>query len=298
MKRIWIYTGVTLAMLFWSLSFVGYKEAFEHFGPMSLIFSRMMISAVFLTVVMKVTRAAEKIDREDYKRFMLMALFEPLLYFLAESYGMKLVSATTGSIIVSTIPLLAPVAAWLLFRDRVGWLKVAGIAVSFIGVLLVLVGKDLSLEASPKGVSLMFLAVLSAVFYSLIISKLATKYKPLTIVQIQSILGAILFFPIFLFTDLKPTLHMDLTWDAALPVIFLGIFPSSISFIFFTTAVREIGITRANVFTNFIPVFTALISWYYLNESFTGTKLLGIPVVLAGLMLAQFSWKKKSLLQG
>ena len=91
---------------------------------------------------------------------------------------------------------------------------------------------------------------------------------------------------------------MDLTWDAALPVIFLGIFPSSISFIFFTTAVREIGITRANVFTNFIPVFTALISWYYLNESFTGTKLLGIPVVLAGLMLAQFSWKKKSLLQG
>jgi drug/metabolite transporter (DMT)-like permease len=180
----------------------------------------------------------------------------------------------------------------------VGRLKVAGIAVRFIGVLLVLVGKDLSLEASPKGVSLMFLAVLSAVFYSLIISKLATKYKPLTIVQIQSILGAILFFPIFLFTDLKPTLHMDLTWDAALPVIFLGIFPSSISFIFFTTAVREIGITRANVFTNFIPVFTALISWYYLNESFTGTKLLGIPVVLAGLMLAQFSWKKKSLLQG
>jgi drug/metabolite transporter (DMT)-like permease len=284
-----------MAMLFWSLSFVGYKVAYEYFGPMALIFLRMVISALFLTLVIRLTGSGQKINRKDYSQFMLMAVFEPLLYFLGESYGMKLVTPTTGAVIVSTIPLLAPVAAWLIFRENISWIKVAGIAVSFTGVLLVLLGKDLSLAASPTGVALMMLAVLSAVCYSLIIAKLAVKYKPLTIVQIQSILGALLFLPIFLLTDLKETIRMTPSWNSVLPLLFLGIFPSSLSFIFFTTAVREIGITRANVFTNFIPVFTAIFSFLIWGETFTGNKLLGIPVVLAGLMLAQLSLKKKSL---
>lgn len=295
MKRFWVYSGITLAMLFWSLSFVGYKVAYEYFEPMALIFLRMVISAIFLTLVIKLSGSSQKINRKDYGQFMLMAIFEPLLYFLGESYGMKLVTPTTGAVIVSTIPLLAPVAARLIFRERISWIKVAGIAVSFTGVLLVLLGKDLSLAASPTGVALMMVAVLSAVSYSLIIAKLAIKYKPLTIVQIQSTLGALLFLPIFLLTDLKETIQIHPSWEAILPLLFLGIFPSSISFIFFTAAVREIGITRANVFTNFIPVFTAIFSFFIWGETFTGTKLLGIPVVLAGLMLAQLTLKKKNL---
>lgn len=280
-------------MLFWSLSFVGYKIAYEYFEPMALIFFRMVISATFLSIVIRLSGASQKVDRKDYGQFMLMAIFEPLLYFLGESYGMKLVTPTTGAVIVSLIPLLTPVAAWLIFRDKISWIKVAGIAVSFTGVLLVLLGKDLSLAASPTGVALMMVAVLSAVSYSLIIARLAAKYQPLTIVRIQSFLGALLFLPIFLLTDLKATLDMQLTWEPVLPLLFLGIFPSSLSFIFFTAAIREIGITRANVFTNFIPVFTALFSFLLWGETFTGTKLLGIPVVLSGLMLAQLSLKKK-----
>ncbi len=281
-------------MLFWSLSFVGYKIAYQYFEPMALIFFRMVISATFLTIVIKLMGAQQKIDRKDYGQFMLMAIFEPLLYFLGESYGMKLVTPTTGAVIVSTIPLLAPIAAWMIFRDKISWIKVAGIAVSFTGVLLVLLGKDLSLAASPAGVALMMVATLSAVSYSLIIAKLAAKYKPLTIVRVQSTLGALLFLPIFLSADLKATMNMHISWDAILPLLFLGIFPSSVSFIFFTAAIREIGITRANVFTNFIPVFTAVFSFLIWGETFTGTKLLGIPVVLTGLMLAQLTLKKNA----
>jgi len=282
-------------MIFWSLSFVGYKVAYMYFEPMALIFLRMLISAIFLTLVIKLTGAAQKIDRKDYGQFLLMAIFEPLLYFLGESYGMKLLTPTTGAVIVSIIPLLTPVAAWLIFREKISWIKVAGIAVSFTGVVLVLLGKDLSLMVKPAGVALMMVAVLSAVCYSILIAKLAKKYKPLTIVQIQSILGALLFLPIFLFTDLKETIQIHPTWEAILPLIFLGIFPSSISFIFFTAAVREIGITRANVFTNFIPVCTAIFSFFILSEPFTGIKMLGIPIVLTGLMLAQLTLKKKNL---
>jgi len=293
MKRFWIYSGITLAMVFWALSFIWYKFAYEYFAPMALIFFRLVISAIFLTLVIRLSSASEKIHRQDLSQFFLLAVFEPLLYFLGESYGMQLVTPTTGAIIVSLIPLLTPVAAWLIFREKISWIKIAGLTISFIGVLLVLLGKDLSLAASPIGVALMMVAVLAAVCYSLLISRLAVKYQPLTIVRMQSTLGALYFLPIFLFTDFQRTLHVQLTWQAAWPVLCLGILPSSLSFIFFTAAVREIGITRANVFNNFIPVFTAIFSFFILGEVFTGTKLLGIPIVFAGLMLAQYSLKKK-----
>lgn len=288
-----MYGGITLSMLFWSLSFVGYKVAYRYFEPMALIFLRMVLASLFLYLLIRITGQVEKIRREDYGRFLLLAFFEPLLYFLGESYGMKLVSSTTGAVIVSTIPLFTPLAAWILFRERISLTKASGILLSFSGVVLVLVGRDLTLNAPPAGVALMFLAVFSAVAYTGVIVDLTKRYNSITIILMQSVIGAVYFLPIFLFTDLDHTLTIDLSWEVVLPLLFLAIFPSSLSFIFYTRAIREIGITRANVFTNFIPVFTALFSFLILNESFTGGKILGIPLVLAGLMLTQVSFKKK-----
>jgi len=293
-NRIWIYGGITLSMVFWGLSFIGYKVAYLYFEPMALVFFRMVLASLFLYLLIHLTRQTEKIHRRDWGKFLLMALFEPLLYFLGESYGMTLVSATTGSVIVSTIPLLTPIAAYILWREKITWIKVAGIIISFAGVCMVLIGKGFELTAPPLGVALMFLAVFSAVAYTGVIVDLTRKYNSITIILVQSFLGAIYFLPIFLLTDLKEALAMQFSWEALLPLLFLAIFPSSLSFIFYTRAIREIGITRANVFTNFVPVFTAVFSFLILGESFTGGKIIGIPVVLAGLLLTQLRLKKKA----
>lgn len=292
-KRALTYGGITLSMLFWAGSFIGYKVAYRYFEPMALIFFRMVLASIFLYLLIRLTGHSEKIRRQDWGAFLLLALFEPLLYFLGESYGMTMVSATTGSVIVTTIPLFTPFAAYLLWRERITWIKAAGIVISFAGVCMVLLGKGFRLTAPPAGVALMFMAVFSAVAYTGVIVNLAKKYKPITIIWVQSFLGAVYFLPIFLLTDLKETLAMHFDWEVVLPLLFLAIFPSSLSFIFYTHAIREIGITRANVFTNFIPVFTAVLSFMILDETLTGNKIIGIPVVLAGLMMTQISLKKK-----
>jgi drug/metabolite transporter (DMT)-like permease len=291
-KRPLTYGGIILANLFWALSFVGYKVAYKYFEPMALIFLRMVIASAFLYLIIRLTGKVEKIRSEDRGRFLVLALLEPLLYFLGESYGMKLVSSTTGAVIVSTIPLLTPIAAWFLLREKVGWIKLAGIFMSFIGVCFVLIGKGFTLNAPPLGILLMFVAVISAVLYTGVINYLAWRYKSLTIILMQSFLGAIYFLPIFLLTDLKETLAIQPSWEAVLPLLFLSIFPSSLSFILYTKSIREIGITRTNVFANFIPVFTAIFSYFILRESFTAAKIIGIPLVLAGLFLAQIRIRK------
>jgi drug/metabolite transporter (DMT)-like permease len=72
-----------------------------------------------------------------------------------------------------------------------------------------------------------------------------------------------------------------------LPVIKLAVFGSLLAFVLFIDAIRVIGVTRANVFINLIPVLTAIFSYFILNEQFSVIRIAGVIIVIAGLILSQ-----------
>lgn len=274
-------------MLFWSASFIWYKEAYVYLGPITLIFFRMIVASIFLFGLSAALKQLERIKRKDIKYFILLAFIEPLLYFLGESHGMMLVSSTLGSVIISTIPLFTPFAALLFYREKISWIKLAGVSISFAGVLIVVIGKGFQLIAPIEGIALMFLAVFAAVGHSIMIVFLIPKYKVFTIILAQSFVGALYFLPIFIFTELGDIRLIQWDWAVIAPIIKLGIFPSSLSFILYIRTVRSLGITRTNVFISFIPVFTAIMAYFILEEEMTPGKILGILIVLTGLLVTQ-----------
>lgn len=294
--KIKTYTEISLAMVFWAASFIWYKEAYLYLGPMTLIFIRLIVSSVFLFSLMAILKRLEMVKTKDIPIFLLLALVEPLLYFLGESYGMQIVSSTVGSVIISTIPLFTPFAALIFYKEKISWYKMAGITISFFGVLLVIMGKGFQLIAPVEGIALMFLAVISAVCHSVIIAYLLPRYRILTIILGQSALGVLYFLPIFLLTEWELAKEINWSWTVIEPIIKLGVFPSSLSFIFYARTVRILGITRTNVFINFIPIFTAFMSFYLLNEEMSLGKIIGILVVISGLLFAQSEGLRKSTL--
>jgi drug/metabolite transporter (DMT)-like permease len=236
----------------------------------------------------------QKIKKKDLKWFFLLTLFEPLLYFLGETFGLKLVSSTLGSVFISTIPLFVPMAAWLVYREKVSILTLAGIIISVIGVLFVIMEKNLSFEASVPGILLIFVAVFTAVGYSMVIRHLANDYSPVTIVTWQNIFGLIAFIPIFYFTEFPDLQWSAYTSEIITNIIILGIFPSSLSYMFFTYAVREIGVNKASVFSNMIPVLTAIFAYFILDESLPFVKIIGIIIVIFALTLSQLDNFRKT----
>ena len=74
-------------------------------------------------------------------------------------------------------------------------------------------------------------------------------------------------------------------------LLMLAVFASSGAYLLYIIVIREIGITRANIFTNLIPLITAVLSYYILNEVFELKKVLGIIVVLAGVFISQIYYK-------
>jgi len=282
-----VYLFAVLSMLFWGLSFVWFKIVVEWYEPITIIFLRLIISGSLLLLYMLVTRSWQTVKRKHLKYFLLLSLAQPLCYFLGESFGLKLVSSTMASVIIATIPLFTPFAAYYMVREKVTLPIILGIVFSFFGILMMLFNPDFSLNAAPKGVLLLFLAVFAAVAYSVIIRKISHEYNPVTIITHQNLIGAIYFLPLFLIFDFQHFITVTPTRELILAMLQLSVFASTLAYVFYITAIKGIGMLKANVFTNLIPVFTGIFSFFILDEKFTALKIAGMIMVMFGVLVSQ-----------
>ncbi len=293
-KKWLVYLALILAMIFWAFSFVWVKEVYLVYGPLTTVLFRLVIASVLLLAFALLSGKIVKIERRDYGTFVLLSFFEPFLYFMGESYGLMYVSSTVGAIIVATIPLFSPIAASRFHGEKLSIRTFLGILLSFFGVSIVVLDNSFNLTASPLGIALEFLAVLSAIGYIVVLKKLAEKYNPTSIITYQNILGIIYFLPLWLAFEYRDFTTVPFDFPAFAGILKLSLFASCIAFIFYAHSVKKLGINSVNIFINIIPVFTAIFAWYILDEPLTLRKFIGIAVVITGLLLAQVKLKKRA----
>jgi drug/metabolite transporter (DMT)-like permease len=282
-------------MIFWSFSFIWFKVANETFRPLTIVFFRLVLAVILLTFFIFLSGNYVKIKKGDKKLFFLLSVFEPFLYFLGESSGLTYVSATVGSVIISTIPVVATLGAWLILRERLRIINYAGILISFIGILVFVLNKNGGISFNIKGLGLLSIAVFSAVGYNLTLSRLIGSYSPVFIVYIQNIIGSLLFLPIFLTTEFHHFIYTSFPFTDFLPIIELSVFASCGAFILFAWSVKNMGISRANVFTNFIPILTAFFSFIILGDKLSLQNITGMLIVITGIFLSQINGRQKSI---
>ncbi len=283
------YIAVSLAMIFWSFTFIWYKIVYQFYNPITTVFFRLIISSIFLFALMYPLKKIEKIRKGDFKYFLLVSVFNPFLYFIGESYGVKLVSSTLSAVIIATIPLFTSFASSFFLNEKITRMNLMGIVFSIIGVSFIIFEKNEGLTVSPLGITMLMLAVVAAIGYSMVIKKLSDKYNSISIVTYHNFIGIFLFAPLFFIFDFNDFKQTGLSPDAWIPLLELAFFGSSFAFIFFTFAIKRIGVGKANAFTNLIPVLTAIIAFVVLGEIINITKIFGISLVIGGLFLSQIS---------
>ena len=147
---------------------------------------------------------------------------------------------------------------------------------------------------SPWGVLLSVITVSMSVGYTIILRRIPTRYSSLSIVFYVQSLALLLFYLLWggmqLLSPSTPELLNLSTPEllkAGLSVTYLAVFASVVAFILFCYTVREIGVTRANVFNNVRPVFTAILMWLLFDEMLPVWKLVGMVVIIIGLFVSQ-----------
>lgn len=292
-NKTWIpYGAALLSMIFWSFSFVWVKVVYEAYGPLTTVLFRLLISSGLLLVFTVLTRKLQRIKSGDLKYFVLLAFFEPFLYFMGESYGLKYVSSTVASVIVATIPLFSPIVAWYFYKEKLSRTNLFGLVITFLGVSLVVLDTSFNFTASPLGVALEFFAVFGAVGYSSVLKGISHRYNTFTIITYQNLIGAVFFLPLWLGFEMNDFSHIPFNAKAFWAIIKLAIFASTFAFILFTYSIRNIGINKSNIFINVIPVFVAVFAFFILGDQLNFHQMIGIAIVISGLFLAQINWKR------
>lgn len=288
------YIAILFSMAFFAFSYVWFKIANEAYRPLTIVFFRLATAVIVLSLYLYLTHRFQKIKKEDRIYFFFIALFEPFLYFIFESHGLTLVSSTVASVLIATIPIFTAIGALVFFREKLNLFNYTGIIISFAGILIFIIAGKSNLSFNLKGIMLMLFAVLCATGYSLILRKLANTYRPVYIVNVQNIIGLSLFLPVFLISEGRYIPDMVFDPKAAIAVAQLAVFASCGAFILFGYTVKIIGVTRANLFANIIPVLTAVFAYYTIGELITIEKFTGIIIMITGLYMAQirFSYSK------
>ena len=290
--------SVVFAMLCWAGAGIAVKEALVVFSPLTLIVLRFSLAILLMLLVGLLFRGHEvlglqRVEKRDIPLFVLGGLFQPFLYFIFETYTYQsFASPTIAEAMLSTQPIMAPILAFIILREKVTRNNVVGILLSTVGMLLLLlVGANNFALGNPWGVLLAIVTVSMSVGYTIILRRIPTRYSSLSIVFYVQLVALILFYAVWGVFDrqsLQDTIApLSADLSSVIAVGYLAVFASVTAFILFCYTVRQIGVTRANVFNNVRPVFTALLMWVIFDEQLPIWKWVGIIVIVIGLFISQ-----------
>ena len=284
------YILTTISVVLWGLSFVWTNDILSHnVPPFTFLFVRLALAGTILLCYARITGKLQKVKTKDVKYMFLMAFFEPFIYFIGETYGMKYTgSAVLAAVIIAIIPVTCLFAEKMLYKVPYTAFKIIGTAITIPGIVMVVMkGGDTGSVDHFYGIALLFLAVAGATGYAAVVKKLSGIYNPTTITTYQFLIGALLFLPFFLGFGLDGLNSTFFSMEVIVPLLSLAILCSCVAFLFWVTSIANLGMMKANVFSALIPAVSALGAAAMGQENITVMSLIGISVVIAGVIIAQ-----------
>jgi drug/metabolite transporter (DMT)-like permease len=292
------YLLLTLATLFWGGNMVAAKFAVGVIPPFVLLAARFIAA---LVVVLPFAWPHLRADLKALKGSWGWLLFYGAIGFAAFNAclysGATFTTAINSSIEQASIPVFVLLGNFLIFRVRGRPLQILGLLLTIVGVSLVATHGDLKTIASFSfnvGDLLVLLACLIYAAYTLTL-----RYRPtihwlsfLGATMLGAALGGLIFLTLFGggITALRATTTIGPEGWAI--IAYVAVLPSLLSHLFFAQGVNLIGPNRASVFNNLIPVFGTILSVLVLGESLEPYHLVASGVVLAGIVLAEWSVRR------
>ena len=301
MKKPLPIVALLVSMIIWSVSGIAIKHALAVLPPFTMIVMRFVPSVLLMLIIGLVRRkhslfCLQRLEWRDVPLFLIAGFCQPFLYYLLETYAYDaLNSPTIAETLLSTSPLLSPIFAAVLLRERVTKYNILGILISTAGVFaLTLAGSTNYSIGSYWGIPLAFAAVSAAVIDSIMMRKAPLKYSSLSFVFYTQVVSLCFFIPIW-FVKEGPQVFDNGQWTldngqfvtALWCVGYLTVFASVIAFILFCYALRQIGVTQANAFNNIRPAFTALWMFLFFSEHLPLAKWIGMGLIIFGLFVCQ-----------
>ncbi len=287
-----MFLNLFVLAVLWGSAFPAIKLGLEGLSAAHLTLLRFLVASLCFVVYLVTTQKRLFPDRRDLPTFFLAGLLGITTYHLALNYGELHVSAGAASLIIATAPALTAIVAFFVLRDRLPRLGWVGTLISFLGVLLIVLGDSAGLSLNPFAL-LILLAALSTAFFSVLQKPLFVRYRAVEVTAFCTWAGTL---PLLIFL---PGFTADVAGAGTVSVaaaVYTGIFPAAIAYAQFSYAISKLPVTLATTFLYAVPVFSLFFSWLLLAEVPSPLTLVGGVVALSGIAVVSYAKRREQRL--
>ncbi|MEV6677432.1 DMT family transporter [Streptomyces erythrochromogenes] len=279
--------AVTFTVFAWASAFVSIRSAGAAYSPGALALGRLLAASLVLGVLLLIRRQGLP-PREAWRGILVSGVVWFCGYTIALNWGERLVDAGTAALLVNTGPILMALLAARLLGEALPPRLLAGMAVSFVGAVVV----GLSMSSGDGGSTSLLgvvLCLVAAVAYAtgVIAQKPALSYgTPLQITAYSCMTGAAVCLP---FTGQLLDELPRAPASATLNMVYLGVVPTALAFTTWTYALARMPAGRLGATTYAVPAIVVLLSWALLAEVPGWLTLLGGVLCLAGVAVSRYA---------
>ncbi len=225
-----------------------------------------------------------QIDWRQAGPLVLLGLFQPVCYFLCESYGISLTNSTFSGVIIALSPIVALGMGALFLREFPTRAQVGFSFLSIAGVILMTLQQSSEGVVQPLGVLLLIGAVLSGTSYN-ILSRKSSHFSSLEQTWVMMLMAA-LFFGALAVWDCRSNPSLLIAPLSSLPfmasVLYLSVVSSNIAFLALNFANSVLPVARVTSFCNLTTVISLFAGVIFLKEPFGWISLLASIVIIVG----------------
>jgi len=284
--------GLTDVLLFmmaviWGINFVVVKYATHVFNPVAFTGLRVGTAAIFLLAV-AFARGDLVLPRRDVIGLLLIGMIGNGLYQLFFVHGVARTRAGNAALIVAAAPAFIALFARVRGLERVRRLTLVGIALSVLGVGLVIAGsaRPSNGEVTLLGSMLVFFGVMCWSVYTILLQPYTKRIDVARLSAITMVGGAV---PLLIAST--PAL-IATDWSIVGPGGWLALFYSSVismgvAYYFWYRGLRVLGPTRTAVYANLQPIIALAVAWAFLGEVPTIFQGVGAATIVAGVFLTR-----------
>ncbi|NRB20007.1 MAG: DMT family transporter [Rhodobacteraceae bacterium] len=279
-----IAMGLTFALM-WSSAFTSARIIVADASPLFSLALRFLVSGLIGVAIARAMGQTWRLNRLQWRATIIFGVCQNALYLGFNFVAMQTIQASLAAIIAATMPLLVALASWLLFKERLKPLGIAGLMAGVLGVGLIL-GTRISTGVDLYGVMLCGFGVLALAAATLALRGATSGGNFMMVVGLQMLVGsALLFVAALLFEDIfiNPTLSL------ALAFAYTTLVPGLIATFIWVLLLNRIGALRAATFHFLNPVFGVAVASVLLGERLGVMDVVGVLIVTIGILAVQLS---------
>lgn len=279
--------GLLLVVFIWGGNFTASKLAFVEIPPLAFTAVRFVIGSVLMWLILARKEGWRLPPRDTWWPLLALGFVGNTVYQLCFMTGLYRTTATNSSLILASMPTVVTVAAGLLGFEQVTRRQAWALAIATLGVILVVASRGFHLEGGDLAGDLLMLgAVLCWAIYTLGLRSVAGKVSTLSLTTWTLITGT----PGLFIAGLPATLRLD--WGTVTARGWGGLGYATllslvVAYVLWNRGVRQIGPSRAALFTTLTPLVATLIAIAVLGERPGLLHLAGGAMIIAGVLVSR-----------